>query len=303
MRGNHFMELRAFELVARRLSFSQAAEDLGVSKAALSQIVKNLEQRVGVRLLNRTTRSVALTDAGRELLGRLSPALLDLVNAVDNIEKFRNKPSGVIRLKSCQLGLDMHLKPILGIFSKELPEIALEINVQDGDIDMVANGFDAAIRPEGQIDLDLIGLKIGKAHKQIFVTSPKYIAAVGKIENHTELSTHKCVSVRQSKHGQSAGWRYAHDGRMFVTEPKGPLIVNDYRLAMEAVASEWGITLVPEIYAQPYLKSSDVVQILKDCNSELPPFYLCYPKQELTTNAFRSFVDFMKEKSKLSPAN
>ncbi len=298
MRGNHFMELRAFELVARRLSFSQAAADLGVSKAALSQIVKNLEQRVGVRLLNRTTRSVALTDAGSELLARLSPALLDLVNAVDNIEKFRNKPSGVIRIKSCQLGIDMHLRPILGIFSKELPEISLEINVQDGDIDMVANGFDAAIRPEGQIDLDLIGVKIGKTHKQVFVVSPDYLESSGNLENHTDLRSHKCVSVRQSKHGQSAAWRYAYDGRFFVIEPKGPLIVNDYKLAMEAVTSGWGISLVPLIYAEPYLKSGQAQQILADCVSDIPPFYLCYPKQELTTNAFRSFVNFMKQWSR-----
>lgn len=299
MRGNHFMELRAFELVARRLSFSRAASDLGVSKAALSQIVKNLEQRVGVRLLNRTTRSVALTDAGSELLARLSPALLDLVNAVDNIEKFRNRPSGIIRIKSCQLGIDMHLKPILGIFSKELPEISLEINIQDGDLDMVANGFDAAIRPEGQIDLDLIGVKIGKEHKQVFVTSPQYLELNGTPQDHTDLRSHKCVSVRQSKHGQSAAWRYSHDGRFFAIEPKGPLIVNDYKLAMEAVTSGWGISLVPMIYAEPHLQSGRATQILKDCISDIPPFYLCYPKQELTTYAFRSFVDFIKQHSKL----
>ena len=179
MRGSDFMELRAFELVARRMSFSKAAEDLGISKSAISQTIQNLEQRLGVRLLNRTTRSVALTDAGYELLMKLSPAMLELVSAVDNLEKFRDTPAGNVKIVTCRLGAHLYVERIIGKFTEKYPEITLEISTNDEAPDLISHGFDAGIREEGLIDMDFIALKLPDVCGLCLVAAPQYISQNG----------------------------------------------------------------------------------------------------------------------------
>jgi DNA-binding transcriptional LysR family regulator len=299
MRNNDFMELRAFELVARRLSFSRAADEVGMTRATLSQTVKNLELRLGVRLLNRTTRSVSLTDAGYELLERLSPALNELVDAVSNIEKFRDSPSGRVRILACNLGADLYLKNLLPAFSERFPDVTIEIHIEEGNGDLISRGFDAAVRPEGQIEMAMMGVKLGCAHEQIIVASGNYIQRAGRPEQLSELENHRCIGVRSNVFGQGAAWKLENGSDQFVADISGMLIVNNHSFAMQGVLGDMGIALIPKFIAQPYLENGRVQQLIPEMTGNLPSFYLYYPKQNFATIAFRSFVDFVKETREL----
>ena len=295
MRGNDFMELRAFELVARRLSFSRAAEEIGMSRAALSQIVKNLELRLGVRLLNRTTRSMSLTDAGYELLERLSPALNELVNAVGNIDKFRDMPSGKIRVLACYLGADLYLNSLLPAFSEIAPDVIMEVHIDDAQQDLVSRGFDAAVRPEGQIEMDLIAVKLGTEQPQIIVASANYVQRAGRPQNVAELDLHPCIGIRTNAFGHGCSWKLDADGECLMLSISGPLIVNNHSFAMQAVLADMGLALVPEYIARPHLDSGRIEQLMPHHTGKVPAFFLCYPKQNFSTLAFRSFVDFIQQ--------
>ena len=295
MRGNDFMELRGFELVARRLSFSRAADEIGMTRGALSQIVKNLELRLGVQLLNRTTRSMSLTDAGHELLERLSPALNELVNAVGNIDKFRDKPSGKIRVLACHLGADLYLKSLLPAFSKVAPDVILEVHIDDAHQDLVSRGFDAAVRPEGQIEMDLIGVKLGKEQRQIIVASANYIQRAGRPRDVAELDLHPCIGIRTNAFGHGSAWKLEAGGECQILNISGPLFVNNHSFAMQAVLADMGLALVPEHSARPHLESGRIEQLMPHLTGKLPAFFLCYPKQTFATLAFRSFVDFIQQ--------
>lgn len=289
------MELRAFELVARRLSFSRAADEIGMSRATLSQIVKNLETRLGVRLLNRTTRSVALTDAGHELLERLSPALNELVHAVGNIDKFRDSPSGRIRIVAAHLAADLYLKPLIPQFSEKFPDVVLEISIEEGQHDLVSRGFDAAVRAEGQIDMDMVGVKLGDNQKQILVAAPNYVQREGRPNAAADLSSHRCIGIRSGGDGHGYGWNIANGEIDGEVEIGAPLIVNDHRFALEAALSGMGIALLPEAIVRAHIVSSQFEHILPGFTSEIPAYYLCYPKQNFATLAFRSFIKCISE--------
>lgn len=295
MRGNDFMELRAFELVARKLNFSRAAEEIGMSRGALSQIVKNLENRLGVQLLNRTTRSVALTDAGHELLERLSPALHELVNAVGNVEKFRDSPSGRIRILSAQLSADLYLKPLIPFFCERFPDVTLEICIEDGNHDLVSRGFDAAVRPEGQIDMDMIQVKLGDGHNQILVASPGYIQRMGSPKSIAELTAHRCIGLRSGVGEPASGWKFPNVGADGAIEIETSLVVNDHRFALEAALSGMGIALLPETLVSRLLEAAEFEHLLPGLSAKMPAHYLAYPRQAFATLAFRSLIKSIQE--------
>ncbi len=299
MRGNDFMELRAFELVARRLSFSRAADEIGMSRAALSQIVKNLEQRLGVRLLNRTTRSMSLTDAGNELLERLSPALNELVNAVGNIDKFRDAPSGRIRLLTGHLAADLYLKTLLPEFAAIAPDVIVELHIEDVPQDLVSRGFDAALRPEGEIEMDMIGVKLGNEQRQIIVASANYVQRAGRPQSLAELDLHPCIGIRATAYSQGCFWKIETAGESLMVNINGPLMVNNHSFAMQAVLADMGLAMVPEYLARPYIETGRVEQLVPSSIGKLPAFHLCYPKQNFSTLAFRLFVDFIQRSRNL----
>jgi DNA-binding transcriptional LysR family regulator len=299
VRGNDFMELRAFELVARRLSFSRAADEIGISRAALSQIVKSLEVRLGIQLLNRTTRSVGLTDAGYELLERLSPALNELVNAVGNIEKFRDRPSGRIRVLSCHLGADLYLKPMLPGFSRDFPDVTMELHIDDSLDDIVSRGFDAAVRPEGQIEMDMIGVKLGSPHEQIMAVSANYVQRAGRPQSLADLNEHRCIGVKSNMVGQGTSWRLDAGSEHCSVTINGPMVVNNHTFALQMVLADMGIAVLPQFLVANHLESGRVERLFPEFSSALPAFYLCHPKQSFSTIAFRSFVDYVQQKRAL----
>ena len=295
MRNNEFLELRAFERGARQLSVSRAADEVGMTRATLSQTVKNLELRLGVRLLNRTTRSVSLTDPGYELLARLGPALNELVDAVSNIEKFRDSTSGRIRILACNLGADLYLRSLLPEFSDRFPDVTIEIHIEEGNGDLISRGFDAAVRPEGQIEMAMKGVKLGCEQDQIIVASANYIQRAGRPEQLHELDDHRCIGVRSNVLGQGSAWKLDDGSDKLSFDISGMLVVNNHSFAMQGVLGDMGVALIPKFIAQPYLESGRVERLMPHLKGNLPPFFMYYPKQNFTTIAFRAFVDFVKE--------
>lgn len=294
MRGNDFMELRAFELVARHLSFTRAAEQIGVSRAALSGIVKNLEKRLGVQLLTRTTRNVALTDAGRELLDRLSPVLNELVSAVAHIDQFRETPRGRIRLLTCHVAAEICLKRLIPAFAQAQPEVTLDVCVEEGNVDMVAQGFDVAIRPEGQINQDLIAIKLGSRCQKIIVASTGYIRRHGRPKVPKDLAAHLCIKVVSPAVGDG-DWRLLGPEGVVDAPVSEAFRANNFSFAMQAVLGDMGVALVPKAFAETALRDGLAEQLLSAYRGEMPPFYLCYPRHHCSSLAFRSLIDFVRQ--------
>lgn len=295
MRGSDFMELRAFELVARNLSFSKAAEDIGMSRAALSQIVKSLETRLGVSLLRRTTRSVALTDAGRELLDRLSPALHGLVNAVENVDRFRLQPAGRVRILCPRIAAVLYLNAVIPCFAKVQPDVALDIHISDAHADHVSQGFDAAIRAEGELDKDMIGLKLADGYDQILVASPGFLQSKGHPVEPSDLKHHRCLTVGQNSGHRNVCWELRKHSRSASVEISGPLSINDHVLVMHAAIRDMGIALLPEPLVARPVAEGRLVRVLDGYAGREAALYLCYTKQANPTLAFRSFIDFVSE--------
>jgi DNA-binding transcriptional LysR family regulator len=194
--GADYNQLRAFVAVGELLSFSRAAESLGVSASALSQMVRGFEERIGVRLLNRTTRSVALTDAGENLLRRVRPAVSELGDAVGQVRRYRERPAGVVRIHAFRSAARTYVEPILATFAEAYPDVVLNLTLDDEVVDVVAGGFDVAIRIGEVIEKDMVVAPLGEELRQIAVASPDYLALHGRPEHPRDLVRHRCIQWR-----------------------------------------------------------------------------------------------------------
>src|SRR5262245_50603039 len=221
--GSDYNQLRAFVAVGELLSFSRAAEALGVSPSALSQLVRGFEERVGVRLLNRTTRSVALTEAGETLFRRVGPAVSELGAAIGQVRRTRERPSGTVRVHAFHSAAVRYIDPILPGFAERYPDVVLDITLDDEVVDVVAAGFDAAIRIGEVIERDLVAVRIGPDLKQIAVASPDYLAKHGRPEHPRDLVNHRCVRWRWSGTTTPYAWEFFEKGSWFSVTVDGPL--------------------------------------------------------------------------------
>jgi DNA-binding transcriptional LysR family regulator len=292
MRSQDFMELRAFELVSRRLSFSRAAEDLGMSRGALSALVKNFEKRLGIQLLIRTTRSVTLTDAGEQLLERLSPALQELVRAVAHMDEFRQRPRGRIRLLTCQIGAELCLRHIVPAFSIAEPDVILDIQIESRPATTWPQGVDAAIRIEGAIDRDLLTVPMCAPSRLVLVASDNYIQRHGRPAALDDLRGHSWIEVSGGSVGLGSlkALGLTHEDM----HPRTVLASDDYRFALDMARQDLGICLIPEILLQE-LGWTAVEQILPDIAMPLAAYHLCYPAHLCASPAFRSFTEFVRK--------
>src|SRR5277367_195856 len=213
--GTDFGQLRAFVLVANARSFSRAAESLGVSSSALSQTIRGLEERLGVRLLNRTTRSVSPTEAGELLLRRVSPAIEELAVAMGQAERYREKIAGVVRIHAFRTAADLFLKPMLRSFGEACPDVVLDVTLDDEVVDVVAGGYDAAIRIGEVIERDMIAVRLGAELRQIAVASPDYLSVHGRPEHPRDLVRHRCIRWRWPGRATPYAWELFENGSWF----------------------------------------------------------------------------------------
>jgi DNA-binding transcriptional LysR family regulator len=297
MRTNGNTDLRAFVAVAEQGSFSKAAEVLGLSPSSLSQVIRTFEERLGVRLLHRTTRSVSLTEAGERLLLRARPALAELDAALMDVSHFRDRPAGIVRVRCLRIAFRTYVEPILAEFHETHPEIKLDILVDDAVTDLVAGGFDVGFTLGEVIEKDLVGIKLGGNMRQIALATPDYIAKHGRPETPRDLLSHKCLRWRWPGRATPYNWEFFKDGAWFEVEVDGPLVLSEQTMAVDAALKGMGIAFWVEHELRPLIEAGKLVPLLEEWSGEFPGLYICYPQQRQMAPALRAFIDFVKNSS------
>jgi DNA-binding transcriptional LysR family regulator len=294
MRHPDLAEMNAFVAVAEQRSYAKAAIRLGVSRSRLSETVSGLEARLGVRLLNRTTRSVSLTVAGERLLARLRPLLDEFAATLDYVNEFRDKPSGLLRLTIPPPAASFILAPILARFLAEYPAINLDISVDSGLTDIVAARFDAGIRPGERVARDMIALPIGWRSTNVVVGAPSYLARHPHPTTPADLEAHECIRFRFPS-GVLAPWLFERKGKRIEVAVEGRLVVNDEELAIRAALDGAGLLHAPRDYVASHITSRRLVPLLEDWQMRLPELFLYYPSRRQIPAPLRAFIAFLRK--------
>ena len=292
--------------VAMHRSFRAAARELNMSPSSVSHLIANLERRLGIRLLSRSTRSVSLTEAGEAFLSRVRPALAEITEAIEGVHELRDRPAGLIRLNASTWGAD-RLLPIIAGFMGEYPDVRIDLVTEGRLVDIVAEGFDAGLRLRSITPQDMIALSLGIEEALVIVGAPAYLDARGTPRTAGDLLAHECIRARLPS-GAIMGWELGADGRTPEVAVRGRLILGTTALAAKAAAAGLGLAYVERREAEPLLADGRLVQVLVDWT---PPFEgeaLYYPRQRHPSAAFRAFIDYVKawkaarqaEKSRLS---
>jgi DNA-binding transcriptional LysR family regulator len=297
MRGSDFAELRAFAMVIEQGSFTRAAAHLGISPPALSQIIRNLEQRLGVRLINRTTRSVAASAAGERLMARLGPVLQELDAAVIDIRNSGDRPAGMLRINAARIAVLHFLAPLMTRFHQLYPDITVELRAEDAITDIVAEGFDAGIRLGESLDRDMVALPISGEMELAAVASPDYFVRRGRPLTPQDLHGHACIAFRKATDGSLYRWEFERDGNEFTVAVDGAVIVNDAEIGLRLAADGLGICYILDFQAAPYRARGDVERVLADWSPRFPGLYLYYPSRRQMPPALRAFIDFVRDSS------
>lgn len=291
------VHLRAFLLVAERLSFSQAADALGVKPSALSHTIRTLEERLGIQLFNRTTRSVALTPAGKALAARLGPAMQAIGGALSDARSIANRPSGTVRIVASRVAARFEVAPALARLAAAAPDVVLDLTVTDATIDFVADGFDAAVRIGEEIDQDIISVRIGSDLRQIPVASPTYLAEHGRPIVPDDLQHHRCIQWRWEGRETPYAWEFRRDCEWFEKAVSGSFIVDDRQVAIGAALAGAGIAFVTEREVADHLATGGLEALMLDWTDTFPGYHLCYPRQRQMSPALRTVIDVLRGKS------
>lgn len=297
MRGSDYAELAAFVAVAEARSFARAAARLGMSRSALSHTIRALEERVGARLLNRTTRSVALTDAGKALFERLPPAFAEIAAAVDGLSAFRDRPSGTVRINLPRLAAEFLLASRLPRFAQSYPDVRVELTVGDELTDIVAGGFDAGIRPGELVQRDMIAVRVTPDLRTAIVGSPAYFASHPVPRTPRDLAGHVCINYRWLKTGALFRWPFAKDGETLDVAVAGPLTMNDSGLTILAALNGAGLACTVEAQVADDIAAGRLVRVLEDWCPPFPGFFLYYPGRRQMPPALGVLIDFLRVRS------
>jgi DNA-binding transcriptional LysR family regulator len=288
-------DLTAFVAVAERLSFRAAASQLGVTPSALSHSIRQLEERLRVRLLNRTTRSVSVTDAGRRLLDRLRPAIDQIDGALEDLNHERQRPMGRLRIYAGHLAAAAVIAPIWKRFLSTYPEVHLELAVDEATIDIVSKGFDAGIGSRERIPADMIAIRVSGPMKIAVVGAPTYFSRRPPPRTPDDLARHSCVQYRQAADGDVYAWRFERNGKSRRrVSVDGRVMVNDIDLAVRAAVDGLGIAYAVEAVAEPFLQSGQLVRVLEDWSPSFEGLYLYYPGHRQVPATLRALIDLIR---------
>jgi len=287
-------DLAAFVAVARYRNFRRAAVEQRMSASSLSQRMRALEQRLGARLLNRTTRSVALTEAGERLLQRLAPALRDVAEATLDVRKMRDVPSGRLRINGPEPALRLVLAPMVAPFLKRYPEIRLEIVADSSLIDIVSEGFDAGIRYEETLAQDMVAISLGPPERYVLVAAPSFLAGRPRLKTPKDLPGLPCI-VTRFRSGVLLPWEFRKGTRAVKIIPTGPLTASHPELQLRAAIDGLGYLMALEGYARAAIASGQLVSLLDDWLPSFPGPFLYYPGRRERPPSLAAFVAFVKE--------
>jgi DNA-binding transcriptional LysR family regulator len=295
-RVDRFTGLSEFLAVATHASFRAAATELGVTSAAVSQAVRALEMRVGLPLFQRTTRNVALTEAGVRLFGRLSPAATEIGEALDALGAMRERPMGNLRLSVPQIALDLVMLQALPAFRKAYPDVTIEIDVNDASVDLNERQFDAGIRIGEFIERDMVAVRLTPDFRWLVVGAPAYFAVHGRPKSPQDLTKHECIRYRFPTARTVYRWQFQRRGRDFSLDPPGAIVVNDH-LAMVALAERGlGLAYTSDLVAASELKSGTLEAVLGSHLPKKPGLFLYFPKRIQTQPKLRAFIDIVRQK-------
>lgn len=295
MRGSEFAQLRAFLEIAQQGNFARAAAYLGLAPSTLSQTLRALEQRLGVRLLHRTTRSVHLTEAGEHLLERIRPAFAELHAAVEAINDLRDMPVGTLRLSVSAVPAQMIVAPLLKEFLARYPGISLDITVDNANVDIVKGRFDAGIRYGRLIANDMVMVRASAASRVLAVAAPQYLASHPAPKVPQDLHEHTCIRFRLGSQ-QFLTWEFEKNKKKLEVAVSGPLIVNDVNLVVRAARDGLGVGYVAEIYIADDLARGSLVPLLTDWSPSRDNWYLYYASRHHLPTPLKVFIQFLREK-------
>lgn len=294
MRGLEFTELAAFVAIADHGSFVKAGAVLGASTSTLSKMIRALEERLGVRLFNRTTRSVVLTEAGEHLLAQVRPALAELGAAVESINAFRDTPAGTLRLNVSSLAAAMVVAPVLGQFVASYPAITLDISVKDGSIDIVGDRFDAGIRRDRRIEQDMIAIRVSRESRIVTVASPDYLAKFSLPQAPQDLRTYNCIRFRLPD-GTTAKWEFEKSGERVTIPVDGSLIVDNVDLMLRGALEGVGIAYMLEAYVEPFVREGRLALVLEDWSPHFSGWHIYYPSRRQMRAPLKVFIEFVRQ--------
>lgn len=287
-------DLTAFSAVATHRSFRRAADALGLSRSALSHSMRALEQDLGIRLLNRTTRSVSPTEAGEQLLSRLGPVLRDLDEALDTVADVAGHPSGTLRINAPENAARLLLKTVVPRFLERYPSMAIDLVAEGRLVDIVEQGFDAGVRLGEALPQDMVSVRIGGDMRFVTVAAPEYLNGRAPLATPDDLRHHQCIRQRLPS-GKRYRWEFQKHGQEVNIDVPGALTLDNNGLMAEAAADGLGIAYVPEPTARAYLVDSRLVTVLEDWCPFIPGLFLYYPGHRHMPAGLRLFIDMLKD--------
>jgi len=287
-------DLTALVAISAHRSFRKAADELGQSPSTLSHMMRSLEAGMGLRLLHRTTRSVSPTEAGERLIARLRPVLRDLDEALEEVDVFRGRPSGTLRINAGEIGARLLLRAVVPVFLSRFPEMSLDLVTEGRLVDIVAGEFDAGFRLGEAVPRDMISVRFGGETRFVAVASPDYLAARGAPRTPDDLKQHACIRVRLPS-GKPFRWEFAKHGQELAVDVPGTLTLDHTELMTEAAAAGLGIAYVSDRVARPYLERGALLAVLEEWCPAVPGLFLYYPGHRHVPAGLRAFIDVLKE--------
>jgi DNA-binding transcriptional LysR family regulator len=297
MRRENFNDLIAFVTVARAGSFTRAAAQLGVSQSALSHTIRGLEARLGIRLLARTTRSVAPTEAGERLMRTVAPRFDEIDAEMAALVELRDRPAGTIRISTAEHAANCVLWPKLQPFLSAYPEIHVEITIDYGLIDIVAGRYDLGVRLGDQVAKDMIAVRISDDLRMAVVGAPAYLARRGTPQTPHDLVGHDCINLRLPTHGGLYAWEFERDGQALNVRVEGQLTFNSTTPRVQAAADGYGLAMVPSDMAAAHVAGGRLVEVLADWAPTFPGYHVYYPSRRQSSPAFALLIDALRHDS------
>ncbi|MGE8259054.1 MAG: LysR family transcriptional regulator [Stenotrophomonas sp.] len=290
----NYDQLAMFALVARERSFTRAAAQLGMSQPALSRSMRQLEERLGVRLLARTTRSVSPTEAGEQLLRVVAPRFEEIDIELAQLNAYRDKPAGRIRITAGEHAALTVMQPVLGKLLPAHPDLNIEVIVDYGLTDIVAEGFDAGIRMGEQVARDMIAVRVGPDLRMAVVGSPSYFQHHSKPRSPHDLTHHNCITIRLPTHGGIFAWEFEKKGQELKVRVEGQLVFNNIALRLGAALEGLGLAYMPEDLVRAHVQSGALVRVLQDWCPSFPGYHLYYPSRRQSSPAFTVLRDALR---------
>ncbi|MGE4438168.1 LysR family transcriptional regulator [Achromobacter sp.] len=294
MNGQRLQDLVAFLAVAEEASFTRAAARLGMSQSALSQTIRALEERLGLRLFARTTRSVSLTSVGERLLALIGPSMGQIESGLEQITALRDKPAGTIRLSADEYAVHSVLQPAIARFLPVYPDIRIELAIDYGLTDIVGSRFDAGVRRGGLVAKDMIAVQISGPHPMAVVGAPSYFAQRSPPKHPRDLTEHACINLRLPTHGEHFAWLFARAGKEQRVKVEGPLIANSIASVRDAALAGLGLAYLPQAYFREALASGALIEVLSGWRKTFEPYHLYYPSRRHASPAFSLLVDALR---------